>query len=257
MRSSATRPPTWSATSISCNLLRSRDETLFYAALMSDPARFMPLVYDADGRRGLPEVRPHPPRRRAACTCSITAQGAARGVLRNWPENDVRVIVVTDGERILGLGDLGANGMGIPIGKLALYTACAGVPPQVTAADDARRRHQQRGAAATTRSTSACASRGPRRESTTPSSRSSCRRCRRCSRAAASSSRTSPASTRCRSAGALPRPGLLLQRRHPGYRRRGARRHLQRRCASPGDQADASSASCSSAPARPAPASPT
>jgi malate dehydrogenase (oxaloacetate-decarboxylating)(NADP+) len=110
------------------NLL-DHDETLFYRTIMSDPARFLPIVYDPTIGEACLKFG-HIYRGPRGMYLTMTRRGHVKEVLRNWPVQDVRVICVSDGGRILGLGDLGANGMGIPIGKLQLYTACAGVPPK-------------------------------------------------------------------------------------------------------------------------------
>jgi malate dehydrogenase (oxaloacetate-decarboxylating)(NADP+) len=108
--------------------LLDANETLFYHVLMSDPARFLPIVYDPTVGEACLKFG-HIYRRPRGMYVSVKQKGRVREVLGNWPVKDVRVICVSTGERILGLGDIGANGMGIPIGKLQLYTACAAVPP--------------------------------------------------------------------------------------------------------------------------------
>jgi malate dehydrogenase (oxaloacetate-decarboxylating)(NADP+) len=108
--------------------LSDRNETLFYRTLMSDPARFVPIVYDPTVAEACLTFG-HIYRRARGLYITREMKGRMAEVMRNWPERDVRFICVSSGGRILGLGDIGANGMGIPIGKLQLYTACAAVPP--------------------------------------------------------------------------------------------------------------------------------
>jgi malate dehydrogenase (oxaloacetate-decarboxylating)(NADP+) len=111
--------------------LHNRNETVFFRTIVDHPDEIVPLVYTPTVGAACQQFS-HIVQRPRGLFITPEHRGRIAQVLRSWPHRDVAIIVVTDGGRILGLGDLGANGMGIPIGKLVLYSACAGVEPTRT-----------------------------------------------------------------------------------------------------------------------------
>ena len=111
--------------------VHDRNETLYYRFLVDNLEELSPIIYTPTVGKAC-QLFGHLYRRPRGMYLSSSMMGSFRRTLDNCPQEEVDIIVVTDGSRILGLGDLGANGMGIPIGKLSLYVACAGIHPSRT-----------------------------------------------------------------------------------------------------------------------------